>query len=695
MICRPMIIVKTSFILILFMLLMPSYTSAAPLFGDVPSGHWAGDAVANLAAKGLVEGYPDGTFKGDRACSRWELAMVIARFLAKNDQEHATFATKDELEQLKSLTKEYIDELEAIGVRVTNLEEQYDRLDTRVDELERIRFYGSFQTVYAAQSAGGSLQNVGSINVPGIDWINGRLITNGTGMSAVARLGLETHVAPEIDAGTEFAAYSSLGDGAVDQYWGVVPPYLSNPFLGTGAPIFGAGGVQPLNNRPWTRMTLDNFWMTHKPTQTKVTCGSYTPENIERFIVAGPKNPNIHNPEYLPFYGARVNSYKPGRVLSWEAVYATVPQDSGGALNYLTWMAGVNAALNFDKARLSVSYLRVLNEMHYYGTTGTFGIIPIPLGRAWLDTRTNALRTFAGPQEQNTIGASLDYVFSPQLRLRGEYAQTQYNPDKSRKNFNTSVSGTLAKAGLAGSFCDKRLNLSLDYLSISAFYDPFLLQYQVPPNTPVFLPYGTYYSNYWQLHDFIRYPSNRQGLSFQGSYQWPTTQLWVNMSNQAQVQSSSLSNIQSVGFVEPLFNVLQGRGDEKGSINSFGAGLSHTFPCRLGAFLNYYDYDIRRSSSNVFDDMSFDESIVTGGLSYPFSKKTTLYGNYSVVGLKGHSGRFTQDFRQDIPSLGLTYAFDAKTFIDLSYRLYYLKNYAQANSDWQAHQTMMEYKVSF
>ena len=45
---------------------------AAPLFPDVPEGHWAKDAVAALAAKGLVEGYPDGTFKGDRSASRWD-----------------------------------------------------------------------------------------------------------------------------------------------------------------------------------------------------------------------------------------------------------------------------------------------------------------------------------------------------------------------------------------------------------------------------------------------------------------------------------------------------------------------------------------------------------------------------------------------------------------------------------------------
>ncbi|CAN0474385.1 unnamed protein product, partial [Phaeothamnion confervicola] len=58
---------------------MPAF--AAPLFPDVKDDHWAKDAVAALAAKGLLEGYPDGTFKGDRAATRWEVAMIVARLL--------------------------------------------------------------------------------------------------------------------------------------------------------------------------------------------------------------------------------------------------------------------------------------------------------------------------------------------------------------------------------------------------------------------------------------------------------------------------------------------------------------------------------------------------------------------------------------------------------------------------------------
>ena len=52
------------------------------------------DAVKALAARGMLEGYPDGTFKGDRAASRYEVAMIVARMLARMEAEHATFATR-------------------------------------------------------------------------------------------------------------------------------------------------------------------------------------------------------------------------------------------------------------------------------------------------------------------------------------------------------------------------------------------------------------------------------------------------------------------------------------------------------------------------------------------------------------------------------------------------------------------------
>ncbi|MGV8118958.1 MAG: S-layer homology domain-containing protein [Candidatus Xenobiia bacterium LiM19] len=129
-----------SFFVVCLLFLSCQSTNAAPLFGDVPDEHWAHDAVANLAAKGLVEGYPDGTFKGVSSATRFEMTMIVARFLAKNDAEHAAFASKSDLDELRKLAVELKDELEALGVRVTNLEENVRRIDLRVAEKERITF---------------------------------------------------------------------------------------------------------------------------------------------------------------------------------------------------------------------------------------------------------------------------------------------------------------------------------------------------------------------------------------------------------------------------------------------------------------------------------------------------------------------------------------------------------------------------
>lgn len=64
-------------IVLLASTLTPAFASP---FADVPADHWAYDAIVQLAAAGLIEGYPDGTYGGARMMTRYEAAMVFARF---------------------------------------------------------------------------------------------------------------------------------------------------------------------------------------------------------------------------------------------------------------------------------------------------------------------------------------------------------------------------------------------------------------------------------------------------------------------------------------------------------------------------------------------------------------------------------------------------------------------------------------
>ena len=92
---------------------------AANPFSDVSTDDWAYQAVADLSEQGVVEGYPDGTFKGERNMTRYELAQIVARLMAKEDQLNA-----EQQATLDKLAGEYADELANLGVRVSNLEKK-------------------------------------------------------------------------------------------------------------------------------------------------------------------------------------------------------------------------------------------------------------------------------------------------------------------------------------------------------------------------------------------------------------------------------------------------------------------------------------------------------------------------------------------------------------------------------------------
>ena len=88
-------------------------------FSDVTPNDWAYQAVYQLAAEGVVEGYPDGEFKGQQNITRYEMAQMVARAMVKQDQLNA-----EQQAQLNRLADEFANELNSLGVRVSNLEDR-------------------------------------------------------------------------------------------------------------------------------------------------------------------------------------------------------------------------------------------------------------------------------------------------------------------------------------------------------------------------------------------------------------------------------------------------------------------------------------------------------------------------------------------------------------------------------------------
>ena len=93
--------------------------SAANPFSDVESNSWAYEAVASLSDRNIIEGYPDGTFRGNKHITRYELAQITARLLAKKDS-----LTAEQQSIVDKLSREYANDLSNLGVRISELEKK-------------------------------------------------------------------------------------------------------------------------------------------------------------------------------------------------------------------------------------------------------------------------------------------------------------------------------------------------------------------------------------------------------------------------------------------------------------------------------------------------------------------------------------------------------------------------------------------
>ena len=621
---------------------------AAPVFPDVPEEHWARDAVANLAANGLVEGYPDGTFKGDRAATRYELAMVIARFLAKNEQEHATFATKADLEELRKLVNQLKSELDALGVRVTNLEDAVGKLDKRVTELERITFYGEIDSIFVTQgfnscstpftfNGGGWVTERGDryqgINgtpitanfhpvvdgvMPTMDYRNGRPLTNGSGLTVTAKFGINAKVSEDVDAGLELAAYSSIGDPVVNMYYGTQAPYSSNVFTATGNTQqgFGFGNANLPGNSPWTRMTLDNFWVKHKPSGIKLVVGSFGELNMDSILYAGEPNPNVNGPKYINNYGFRV--FGSAHIISdmdWEVFYTTLPDgqplkgDVAGAwdgagnitdTDYNTYAYGFSLGWHFKGGNFKLGYLRAMNDYttnrndavtnsvsNAFGGYGYATIAPNyvdgnntmfgwvnPSGyyaqqmigdpNAYAVTPIDGFEggtDLYGPQATTNWSAHFDYTWEdskikPHVFL--EYASSDWTPNVTSGWHKT---GSAIRAGIGATFFNDSLDVDLGYKSIEPWYDPFTLRFPVAINSMWRLPNFSYYPNMYQLHDSDIYTNNREGWNIKLTYRFKDEKgkIWVSYEGLEQVETNRYDithQAGTLGIATPTVDVL-------------------------------------------------------------------------------------------------------------------------------------------
>ena len=218
-----------------FVLALVSPAFAQP-FADTPTNHWAYDAIAELAAKGLIEGYPDGTFKGDRAMTRYEMAMVVARLLARIESIQIPTpppppkpeVTKADIDMILRLVNEFRAELAAKNVRLTAVEEELNAIKARLDNVRitgAVRMRWDFYNASPNQVSRGSAATIPGNNNPSVSSVSSSTNPRSNRLREIFRMQFDGSVAPDVHFITVIATgsfgYFGFNSSSVPTFSGV------------------------------------------------------------------------------------------------------------------------------------------------------------------------------------------------------------------------------------------------------------------------------------------------------------------------------------------------------------------------------------------------------------------------------------------------------------------------------------------
>jgi hypothetical protein len=124
-------------------------------FEDIPKGHPAYAAIERLVRSGLIEGFPDGTFKGDKVITRYDLALMMARAMGRIEDLKAQGrpVSAEEQQLIDKLTREVGVELGLFGVRLDSLERRVATSEGRADRLELLKSNVSLGGFYRLENS--------------------------------------------------------------------------------------------------------------------------------------------------------------------------------------------------------------------------------------------------------------------------------------------------------------------------------------------------------------------------------------------------------------------------------------------------------------------------------------------------------------------------------------------------------------
>ena len=523
----------------LFLIIKPAI---ADPFSDVPQGHWSYDAVQMLEEKGLVEGYPDGFFKGDRPMTRYEMALVVARVVAKLEQVQASipeipdlsiYATKEELETLNKLLGEFRDELDALGVRVANIEDSLGKVTARIEDLERIKIKGDFTSIIASvginEADGVSNGGPGSISpvtgmvsgdidryigstfmygtFTGPPIVNGGAgfataggpgtssgevsgtmagqtgntgepefaLNEGFAVSNLLKLIISAKISDKVKAGGLLLAISEMGDNTVYMNWGNTCVY------NTLGPI-AAGGQNNILN---FQAHLGNVWFdTDGDWDIKGTFGIYRPEKVSSNLFYGVRCPIFGNHmghdtlviDGVDFKGRLYDTVDIEVFWSHDINWVNNGQSSTWFMQREPDAGGGPNKGNYRNFLQGIWLGYDFMEEKKFHIEGAFMRLyedPASSPAQYLsgiDTLAFGALQRAPAQDQLMYGIKAHYNFE-KLKIYGEWAQTAYSASLQDKL--NRERGNLFQIGIKASILDEDLDFYGEYVRTEANFDPF------------------------------------------------------------------------------------------------------------------------------------------------------------------------------------------------------------------------------
>jgi hypothetical protein len=332
-------------------LAIPASAQMAGTFADVPVDHWAYDAVQRLADAGIVEGYPpDMTFKGTRAMSRYEMAMVIARML-------------DKVQQMTGVTppppgvdKAYVDNADkALGARIDALTDKVNNIKptTGVDESrlltpEQKALLGRLETEFAPElrRINNTLSDLDDRMTQAEDWIANRPPMPKITLSGDIRWRFGTYGDKIELTGNDVESYPISVVSTTD-FENAAFDFMSDPLGGAmGEWAYGTlyGGEMHFGELPFVLSGLKDSYKEPKFSSTRV-----------RMIASGDVNDNL-SVKLVAFADPRSNITRPGYINT------DIFNDLGMVSPNNFYSDGLMANMRFDEA---------------YGTFKTTALVPL------------------------------------------------------------------------------------------------------------------------------------------------------------------------------------------------------------------------------------------------------------------------------------------------------------------------------